>query len=78
MADTLLSAWVAYDKNLRMQIGRCPVQSMFYPALRKLEQKQDDLSFMEDNIMPLDAAPEGFKLFDRRDVYKVILDMEVR
>ena len=65
----------AYNKNLRVQFGRCPVRSVFDEALKILQAKQDVLGFMEDNIMPLASAPEGFQLFDRRDVYKVILEV---
>lgn len=31
----------AYGKNLRIQMGRCPVRSIFPQALEKLKQKQD-------------------------------------
>lgn len=33
----------AYGKNLRIQMGRCPVRSIFPQALEKLRQKQDQL-----------------------------------
>jgi len=31
----------AYGKNLRVQMGRCPVRSIFPKALKLLEEKQD-------------------------------------
>ena len=31
----------AYGKNLRVQMGRCPVRSIFPEALKLLEEKQD-------------------------------------
>lgn len=30
-----------YDKNLRIQMGRCPVRSVFPEALKLFEEKQD-------------------------------------
>jgi hypothetical protein len=33
----------AYGKNLRVQMGRCPVRSIFPQALELLEKKQDQL-----------------------------------
>ncbi|KAH7368185.1 S-glutathione dehydrogenase [Plectosphaerella cucumerina] len=63
----------AYDKNLRIQMGRCPVRSIFSDALAMLEKKQHLLSFMFDKIISIDEAPEGYKLFDAMKVQKVIL-----
>ncbi|RDW83163.1 hypothetical protein BP5796_04654 [Coleophoma crateriformis] len=62
----------AYNKNLRIQMGRCPVRSIFPEALKMLEEKQDHLSFMFDKIMPLSEAVEGYELFDKMQVQKVI------
>ena len=36
----------AYGKNLRIQMGRCPVRSIFPQALEKLQQKQHLLGFV--------------------------------
>lgn len=62
----------AYGKNIRLQMGRCPVQSIFPEALALLEKKQDLLSFMFENIMPLSSAVEGYQLFDQLKVQKVV------
>ena len=35
----------AYGKNLRVQMGRCPVHSIFPQALDKLKQKQHLLGY---------------------------------
>ncbi|KAJ0350730.1 hypothetical protein COL154_013183 [Colletotrichum chrysophilum] len=37
------SAKEAYDKNVRLQMGRCPVRSIFSEALELLEKKQKSL-----------------------------------
>uniref|UniRef100_A0A8H7TRX4 Enoyl reductase (ER) domain-containing protein n=1 Tax=Bionectria ochroleuca TaxID=29856 RepID=A0A8H7TRX4_BIOOC len=62
----------AYGKNIRLQMGRCPVRSIFPEALALLEKKQDLLSFMFENIMPLSSAVEGYQLFDQLKVQKVV------
>ncbi|KAK7209432.1 hypothetical protein V2G26_016610 [Clonostachys chloroleuca] len=62
----------AYGKNVRLQMGRCPVRSVFPEALALLEKKQDLLSFMFENIMPLSSAVEGYQLFDQLKVQKVV------
>ncbi|KAL8349648.1 hypothetical protein RB598_005157 [Gaeumannomyces tritici] len=61
-----------YDKNLRIQMGRCPVRGIFSEALEVLAKAQDKLGFMFDKIMPLDSAVEAYDMFDKRKVQKVI------
>src|ERR1700761_4297289 len=60
----------AYGKNLRIQMGRCPVRSVFEEALAKLGEVQEEFDFMMHNIMPLDKALEGYELFDSMKVQK--------
>lgn len=60
----------AYGKNLRIQMGRCPVRSIFPQALEKLKDKQHMLGFMSDKIMPMSQALEGYDLFDKMKVQK--------
>ncbi|KAL2201197.1 dehydrogenase-like protein [Corynascus similis CBS 632.67] len=62
----------AYGKNLRLQMGRCPVRSIFNEALPVLVKNQAKFSFMFDKIMPLSEAVEGYELFDQMKVQKVI------
>ncbi|KAI1171704.1 GroES-like protein [Nemania sp. FL0916] len=66
----------AYGKNLRIQMGRCPVRSVFPEALELLKKKQHVFDFMTENVMPLSQAVEGYKLFDKMKVQKVIFDAE--
>ncbi|KAK2604442.1 hypothetical protein N8I77_007373 [Diaporthe amygdali] len=61
-----------YNKNVRLQMGRCPVRSLFPESLALLAKSQDKLSFMFDKIMPLSEAVEGYDLFDKMKVQKVI------
>jgi threonine dehydrogenase-like Zn-dependent dehydrogenase len=37
----------AYGKNLRVQMGRCPVRSIFAEALESLERHQDKLGYVD-------------------------------
>jgi len=66
----------AYGKNLRLQMGRCPVRSIFPAALELLKQKQDQLGFMFEKIMPLTDAVEGYDLFDKMKAHKVVFDAQ--
>lgn len=63
------------SKNLRLQMGRCPVRSVFSEALELLEQKQHLIGFMFDKIMSLHDAPEGYSLFEERKVQKVVFKL---
>ncbi|KAF6519174.1 hypothetical protein HZS61_017548 [Fusarium oxysporum f. sp. conglutinans] len=65
----------AYTKNIRVQMGRCPVRSVFDEALKLLEQKQDQIGFLFDHIMPLAQAPEGYTLFEQRKTQKVVFTL---
>ncbi|KAL2260048.1 hypothetical protein VTK26DRAFT_6092 [Humicola hyalothermophila] len=64
----------AYGKNIKIQMGRCPVRSIFDEALPVLAKNQDNFSFMFDKIMPLKEAVEGYELFDQMKVQKVIFE----
>ncbi|OAA58510.1 alcohol dehydrogenase [Niveomyces insectorum RCEF 264] len=65
----------AYNKNVRVQMGRCPVRSIFEDALKVLVKNQDKFSFMFDKIMPLAEAEEGYDLFDKMKVQKVVFSV---
>jgi len=62
----------AYNKNVRLQMGRCPVRSIFPEALKVLAKKQDVFGFMYEKMMPLTDAVEGYALFNEMKVQKVI------
>jgi len=66
----------AYGKNLRIQMGRCPVRSIFPQSLERLKQKQHLLGFMADKIMPLSDAVEGYDLFDKMKAQKVVFEAQ--
>ncbi|KAH8880748.1 dehydrogenase-like protein [Thozetella sp. PMI_491] len=62
----------AYGKNVRVQMGRCPVRSIFPEALALLAKSQHLLDFMFDKIMPLSEAVEGYEIFDAMKAQKVV------
>ncbi|KAF2668545.1 putative alcohol dehydrogenase [Microthyrium microscopicum] len=66
----------AYGKNLRIQMGRCPVRSIFPQSLDMLVKKQHLLGFMTDKIMPMSQAIEGYELFNSMKVQKVIFEAQ--
>ncbi|KAI0024674.1 putative alcohol dehydrogenase [Xylariomycetidae sp. FL0641] len=66
------SATDGYDKNVRLQMGRCPVRSVFSDALQVLAKKQDVFGFMFEKVMPLSMAVSGYEIFDKMQAQKVI------
>ncbi|KAI0191430.1 alcohol dehydrogenase GroES-like domain-containing protein [Xylaria flabelliformis] len=71
-SDMPFTATDGYDKNVRIQMGRCPVRSVFPDALKVLAKKQHMFGFMFDHIMPLSDAVSGYDMFDKMQVQKVI------
>ncbi|KAJ5102487.1 hypothetical protein N7532_003016 [Penicillium argentinense] len=64
----------AYGKNLRLQMGRCPVRSIFAPAMDLLAKKQDTLNFMAEDIRPLSQAVQAYDDFNQMKSQKVIFE----
>lgn len=66
----------AYDKNIHLKMGRCPVRSIFPQALEMLKRIQGKLAFMTENIMGLTDAVIAYERFNKMEVQKVIFDVE--
>ncbi|KAL4982680.1 chaperonin 10-like protein [Aspergillus falconensis] len=64
----------AYGKNLQIQMGRCPVRSIFEDALKLLEKKQDTLDFMVKDIRPLSQALQAYDDFNQMRSQKIIFE----
>ncbi|KAE8153219.1 chaperonin 10-like protein [Aspergillus avenaceus] len=64
----------AYGKNLQIQMGRCPVRSIFEEALAFLVEKQDLLDFMVGDIRPLSAAVQAYDDFNAMRSQKIIFE----
>ncbi|UPK89617.1 hypothetical protein LCI18_000552 [Fusarium solani-melongenae] len=61
-------------KNLRIQMGRCPVRPVFKEALELLTHNHQKLNFMFEEIMPLTEAVEAYEIFDKMKAQKVIFN----
>lgn len=57
-----------YGKNVGMEFGRCPVRSIFEPALELLVKEQDKVKFLCDRVMSMEEAPKAFEMFEQRKV----------
>ncbi|KAJ6092304.1 hypothetical protein N7467_004273 [Penicillium canescens] len=64
----------AYGKNLHLQMGRCPVRSIFSEAMALFEKKQEVLNFMSHDIRPLSQAVQAYDDFSSMRAHKVIFD----
>lgn len=64
-----------YEKNLRVQFGRCPVRGVFYAALETLLKVQDELCDFVELWKGLEDAPRAFDLFDKGEVLKIAFQM---
>ncbi|CAF0769969.1 unnamed protein product [Rotaria sordida] len=64
-----------YDKNVRLQFGRCPVRALFPEALRLFSKKQDQFKTFVSHRMSLSDAAKAYELFDKRLARKVIFDL---
>ncbi|EAW25658.1 alcohol dehydrogenase family protein [Aspergillus fischeri NRRL 181] len=64
----------AYNKNLQIQMGRCPVRSIFEDALALLIKKQDAFNFMVTDIRPLSQALQSYDDFNQTKTQKVIFE----
>ncbi|KAK2770122.1 putative alcohol dehydrogenase [Colletotrichum kahawae] len=73
--DIPWSSKEAYNKNIRLQMGRCPVRSIFKEALELLEEKQECLAFLTSTSMPLSEAKKEYELFNEARVSKVIFNL---
>ncbi|KAH8799396.1 S-glutathione dehydrogenase [Xylogone sp. PMI_703] len=64
----------AFHKNLRIEMGRCPVRSLYPAALNSFARHQDKLECLAENIKPLSEAPIWYKRFNAMEVQKIIFD----
>lgn len=64
----------AYNKNVSLQFGRCPVRSIFEESLKVMVQNFDKLDVLTGHVMKLADAKEGYDLFHNKKVQKVIFE----
>ena len=63
------------NRSLTMRTGQCHVQRYMKPLLARIENGDIDPTFVVTHRMRLDAAPDGYAMFDRKqdDCVKVVL-----
>ncbi|KAM0415791.1 hypothetical protein ACHAPT_013252 [Fusarium lateritium] len=61
-----------YSKNVTMAFGRCPVRSLVEETTPVLAKLKDQLAFLCQNEIPLEQAPEAFKLFEAQKAHKFL------
>lgn len=66
----------AYGKNLRIQMGRCPVRSIFGEAMKLLVKKQDSMNFMAEDIRPLSQAVQAYDDFNQMKSQKIVFEAD--
>lgn len=70
-----LNGLLCYGKNVTMAFGRCPVRSIFEPALKLLVQEQKKVAFLCGRTMSLEDAPKAYEDFEARKVHKIVFKM---
>ena len=66
---------IAMNKSLQLKMGQTHMQRYLEPLLKKVEEGEIDPSFIITHHMPLDDAPEAYKIFRNKDArcVKVVL-----
>jgi len=59
-----LSGLDLYNKNIKLQFGRCSVRAVFAEALDILAQHGDLFKTFVENTVPLEEAPEWYVKFE--------------
>jgi threonine dehydrogenase-like Zn-dependent dehydrogenase len=65
----------AFQKGLTFKMGQTHMMRYMHPLLERIERGEIDPSFVITHRLPLDAAPDGYKMFrDKQDqCIKVVL-----
>ncbi|EOD45666.1 putative s- glutathione dehydrogenase protein [Neofusicoccum parvum UCRNP2] len=64
------------DVAERLQMGRCPVRSLFPKALEVLKENQANLECLTENIIPLTEAVSAYERFNRAEVQKFVFKVD--
>lgn len=64
-----------YGKNVTTAFGRCPVRSIFEPALELLVQEQKKVAFLCGKTMSLEDAPTAYREFEQRKHHKIVFKL---
>jgi threonine dehydrogenase-like Zn-dependent dehydrogenase len=55
------------NRSLTIKTGQCHVQRYMKPLLERIQRGDIDPSFMITHRMPLDQAPEGYRMFNDKE-----------
>ncbi|WWC96485.1 hypothetical protein V866_003353 [Kwoniella sp. B9012] len=61
-----------YDKNVKLQFGRCSVRTFYQPALEVLIANQDIFKSFIENKVGFSEAEEYYRLFEKNKVAKTV------
>ncbi|RFU28953.1 hypothetical protein B7463_g7394, partial [Scytalidium lignicola] len=72
--DIPFSGSEAYNKNVHIQFGRCPVRSVFDDAFKSLIKNREKVQSFVDVIVPSldDSFSDALKRFEKNEVFKVV------
>lgn len=70
-----ISAEAYYDKNIRMQFGRCSVRTFFPLAMDVLRNNLDLFKDFVQHKVRLEEAPEYYRRFEKGEIQKTVFVM---
>jgi len=57
---------VVMNRSLTIKTGQCHVHRYMKPLLERIQKGEIDPTFIITHRMPLDQAPEGYKIFNQK------------
>ncbi|KAM0750740.1 dehydrogenase-like protein [Meredithblackwellia eburnea MCA 4105] len=70
--DPAITRQQLYNKNARIQFGRCPVRAVFDDALEVLKKHDKIFEDFVQHIVPMSKGAEYFELFEQQKILKTI------
>jgi threonine dehydrogenase-like Zn-dependent dehydrogenase len=65
-----------FTRNITLRFGgSCNVQGWWERALAAIQSGQADPTVIVSHRLPLEDAPEGYRLFESKQAMKVVLDV---
>merc|ERR1711939_102515 len=74
--DPELTRQAFYNKNLRLQLGRCPVRAVFNDALECLKQHDELFKSFVQHTVPLSEGPQYYKDFEAARIMKTVFTVD--
>ncbi|KAK8858877.1 hypothetical protein IAR55_003108 [Kwoniella newhampshirensis] len=70
--DITLAGGLLYDKNVKLQFGRCSVKTFYNAALEVLAENQEVFKSFIEHKVGFSEAPEYYELFEKNKVAKTV------